>query len=74
MTGGAPTGLTPGRLAVLEFQAHNFGMNRSQVERVVKQGQDPSKTTNGPMIQISPIELAELLRVYQEHMSCASPG
>lgn len=61
-----PAGLTPERLATLEFQAYNKGRSPRQVEQMIKRGEDPSKGENGPMIVISPLELAELIRGYKE--------
>lgn len=66
-------GLTPERLATLEFQAYNKGMSPRQVEQMTKRGDDPAKIVNGPMIVISALELAELIRGYKESQQCESP-
>lgn len=66
MNATVAAGLTPERLAMLEFQAHNKGKSPRQVEQMIKRGEDPNKTENGPMIVISPLELAELIRGYKE--------
>lgn len=66
-------GLTPERLATLEFQAHNKGLSPRQAEQMTKRGENPDKLVNGPMIVISPLELAELIRGYKESQQCESP-
>lgn len=60
------TGLTPARVAALEYMAHNNGLNHRQVTQAVKRGEDPTNAAHGQMIAVSPNEMADLLRGYKE--------